>query len=345
MTRLTLLTLLLAIAVWPPPAAGGALPGLKEAGALRICADPDNLPFSSQDPQQPGFELELAREIARELALRPEVVWIPTQGGRAALRQLLEGRCDVFPGLPSDRRFLADHPRLALSVPYYTMGHVLVLPEGSAIRDLRELAGKPVAVEFSSLAAIFAFGQGYALHTHLKQAELFGAVARGEAAAAIMWAPIAGWMLKTHPAARLRFVQLHGADLQFDMAVGMRQADEALKTAVDGAILRLAARGAIAQILQRYGVPTPSRPASDQPTKAEAKVGEALYKKSCSECHGADAKGSLVAADLTVFKGTDDTFVRTVLNGRPGTPMPPFKGALSEEEVRQILAYIKGLPK
>jgi len=117
--------------------AGGVLPQLKAVGSLRFCADPQNLPFSSQEPQQPGFEVELAREMARELGLRADMVWIDTEGGRTALRQLLEGRCDLFMGLPQDQRFLEDNPRLTLSTPYYAMGHVLVLPAGSGIRELK----------------------------------------------------------------------------------------------------------------------------------------------------------------------------------------------------------------
>jgi ABC-type amino acid transport substrate-binding protein len=58
---------------------GGALPQMREAGSLRFCADPDNLPFSRQDPQHSGFEVELGQEIARELGLRADFVWMPTR--------------------------------------------------------------------------------------------------------------------------------------------------------------------------------------------------------------------------------------------------------------------------
>ena len=128
--------------------------------------------------------MELGREIARELGLRADMVWIRTEGGRTALRQLLEGRCDLFMGLPQDQRFLEDNPRLTLSTPYYSMQHVLVLPEGSGGQALKELGDKPVAVEYGSLGAIFAFKQGHAQQTYREQEELSPAVAKGEAAAA-----------------------------------------------------------------------------------------------------------------------------------------------------------------
>lgn len=282
------------------------------------------------------------------------MVWIRTEGGRAALRQLLEGRCDLFMGLPQDQRFLEDNPRLTLSTPYYTMGHVLVLPAGSGIRELKELGSKPVAVEFGSLGAIFAFKQGHAQQTYRKHEELFSAVARGEATAAIMWAPIAGWMANTHPESKLRLVHVQGNDLEFPVGIGMRQADTDLKEAVDEVLQRLGQRHVVTDILARYGVSLPSpQVAGNQPAQtvgnqlaqAEPNVGEALYRRSCAECHGLNAKGSALAKDLTSFQDTDEAFVKIVLNGRSGTAMTPFKGLLTEEDVRQIRTYIKGLPQ
>jgi ABC-type amino acid transport substrate-binding protein len=324
---------------------GGVLPRIKEAGSLRFCADPNNLPFSSQDPQHPGFEMELGRAIARELGLKADFVWMPTQRGAVALRQLVEGRCDLFMGLPLDKQFLDDNPRLTLSAPYYAMGHVLVLPEGTVIREMKELRDKPVAVEFSSLGDIFAFEQGYSRQTHRSQADLFWAVAKGEAAAAIMWSPIAGWMLKTNPESKLRLMGIQGRRLEFQIGVGVRKTDADLKDAVDGILLQLGQWNTVADILKRYGVPISLQAAGDQPAKAETNVGESLYGINCSPCHGFDAKGGGLAPNLTTFKGTDDAFVRAVLNGRPGTPMQPFKGLLSEEEIGQIRAYIKTLPQ
>jgi ABC-type amino acid transport substrate-binding protein len=346
MRRLAPLTLITcALAVMVGQSAGGVLPQLKAAGSLRFCADPQNLPFSSQDPQQPGFEVELAREIARELGLKADMVWIRTEGGRTALRQLLEGRCDLFMGLPQDQRFLEDNPRLTLSTPYYAMGHVLVLPAGSGIRELKELGHKPVAVEFGSLGAIFAFKQGQAQQTYRTQEELFPAVARGEATAAIMWAPIASWMAQLHPESKLRLVHVQGNDLEFPVGIGMRKADTDLKEAVDEGLQRLGQRHVVTDILRRYGVPISIQASGDQVAQAETNVGVRVYSRSCAECHGLNAQGGALAPSLTAFKGTDDDFVRTVLNGRPGTGMPPFKGLVSEEDIRQIRAYIQTLPR
>ena len=155
-------------------AEGALLAQVKASGILRVCADPDNLPFSSKDPREPGYDVELAGEIAKELGANAEITWVPTVLGRSAIRQLMEGKCDLFMGLPHDQRFLSDNPRLTLSTPYYAMGHVLVLPAGSGIRELKELGSKPVAVEFGGLGAIFAFKQGHAQQTYHKHEEQIG---------------------------------------------------------------------------------------------------------------------------------------------------------------------------
>ena len=54
------------------------LAAVKERGFLRVCADPSNLPYSSNDPATPGFEVELAGLIARELGVDARPEWNPT---------------------------------------------------------------------------------------------------------------------------------------------------------------------------------------------------------------------------------------------------------------------------
>src|SRR5439155_14841868 len=52
--------------------------GRGEVRRIRLCADPSNLPFSSQDTQEPGFEVEIARAIAEALGAELSVHWFPT---------------------------------------------------------------------------------------------------------------------------------------------------------------------------------------------------------------------------------------------------------------------------
>jgi ABC-type amino acid transport substrate-binding protein len=64
------------------------LGAVRQRGYLRVCADPSNLPFSSSDAATPGFEVELARLVARELGVEARFEWNPTYV--RALRPLRE---------------------------------------------------------------------------------------------------------------------------------------------------------------------------------------------------------------------------------------------------------------
>jgi mono/diheme cytochrome c family protein len=76
---------------------------------------------------------------------------------------------------------------------------------------------------------------------------------------------------------------------------------------------------------------------------AELRSARSTYLTQCSQCHGVDGRGTPAAANLRAFKGAEDDFVRVVQTGRPGTGMTPWKGILSEEEIRNIARYIRVL--
>ena len=68
-----------------------------------------------------------------------------------------------------------------------------------------------------------------------------------------------------------------------------------------------------------------------------------LLKQDCGSCHGMTLKGglgpSLLSERLKPFSVKDLTVV--ILEGRPGTPMPPWKGILSEADARWLSGYLK----
>src|SRR5215467_8321609 len=76
------------------------LEALRQRGYVRVCADPANLPFASTEATTPGFEVELARLIARELGMEARLEWYATVV--RALRPLRTGGCDLFMGLPAE---------------------------------------------------------------------------------------------------------------------------------------------------------------------------------------------------------------------------------------------------
>src|SRR5437667_12343358 len=70
------------------------------AAPLRVCADPDNLPFTSSNPNERGLYLELAELIAARMGTAMEPVYFPDVGLRTMRPTLVAGRCDVFFGMP-----------------------------------------------------------------------------------------------------------------------------------------------------------------------------------------------------------------------------------------------------
>ena len=220
-----------------------------EISGLHVCADPANLPFSSQDSSAPGFEVELARELARDVTFH----WVPTYRWVVVARQLLDKRCDLFFGLPLDARFVDENPRLALSQPYYVMGQVLVSRAGQGIRRLEDLQGKVVGVEVASPADILVTQRGYQRRIYLTPEETFEAVRTRNVDAAVMWSSPAGWLARKAPGFEVTWIR--DPEGEFQIAIGMRKEDRELRIAVDRAIKRLVEEKKVEEILGRYGVP------------------------------------------------------------------------------------------
>ena len=64
-----------------------------------------------------------------------------------------------------------------------------------------------------------------------------------------------------------------------------------------------------------------------------------LLKHDCGSCHGMTRKGGLGPALLpeNLNKLPPELLVTTILDGRPGTPMPPWRGELSEADARWLV--------
>jgi mono/diheme cytochrome c family protein len=83
---------------------------------------------------------------------------------------------------------------------------------------------------------------------------------------------------------------------------------------------------------------------------ADLAAGKRIYTQVCASCHGLDGKGPGVmkfnppAADLTsqqVQAKLDSGLYKSIHEGRPNTSMGAWKHALSEEEIRDVLAYVR----
>ena len=326
--------LAVAVLLWAPASRGVVV------RRIRLCAYPSNLPFSSQDAKRPGFEVEIARAIAEALGAEFSVHWFSTAREFLALRQLYDGRCDLFMGLPLTGRFADDKPRLIFSAPYYVMRQVVVSPSTGAVRSLDDLRGKLVGVQAMTISDHLVYERGYTRKVFLKPEETFTALAKGDVDAVVMESPLAGWFVKENPGFRATAINDPTRELEIGAAV--RKTDPDLKEALDRAIRQLQSTE-LPAILARYGL-TLAQAAPEAPLSPELRAARSTYLTQCSQCHGVDAKGTATAADLQAFKGTEADFLRIVRDGRSGTGMTPWKGIVPDEDILNIARYIKRLP-
>jgi mxaJ protein len=237
---------------------------------LRVCADPNNLPFSNR--QGEGFENELATLVGRELHRPVEYTWWAQRRGfiRSTLKDSL---CDVVMGVPSSLEMVRR------TKPYYRSTYVFVTrrDRGLALRSLDDEAlrrlriGVPmVGDDYAATppaAAMIKRGLAknlvsYSVFGDYGQpnppAKLIEAVRTGEIDVAMAWGPLAGYFARA-PDTTLVItsvspqIDLPFMPMTFDIAMGVRQSDSLFSAQLDSIIDRR--RGSIDSLLARYGVP------------------------------------------------------------------------------------------
>jgi mxaJ protein len=244
---------------------------------LRVCADPNNLPFSNE--RREGFENRIAEVLARELGAELRYTWWAQRRGfvRNTLRA---GTCDVIVGVPTGWDMVLQ------TRPYYRSTYVFVTRrsapaiasfDDARLRHLRigvQLVGDDYAntppAEALTRRHIVRNVRGYTLYGDYRQATPASGVVRaleaGEIDVALAWGPLAGYAA-LHDMAALRVspvapqIDLPYLPFVFDIAVGVRRGDTALRDALDGALLRR--RAEIDRILADYGVPRVDVPLTD----------------------------------------------------------------------------------
>ena len=120
---------------------------------------------------------------------------------------------------------------------------------------LADLKGIVTAVEALSVGDLVLLSKAYSRRSYRTQEAAFGAVQSRETPAALLWAPVAGWLAKRSGASDLVLISAFDPDLAVPFSVGLLRKDPALKDALDRAIERLQTKGAINDSLSRYGVP------------------------------------------------------------------------------------------
>ena len=240
-----------------------------QARELRVCADPNNLPFSNAQLQ--GFENKIVELLAKELGASLSYVWWPHR--RGFIRNTLNtGSCDLIPGIASGIDMLRT------TRPYYRSGYVFVSPaEGPDVKSLDDplLRSLRVGVQLvgedgsstppgHALArrGIIENVRGYSIYGDYSRqnpgAGIITALESGAIDIALVWGPLAGYLTKKKPTQfRLRPVrpEIDGPRLPmvFDIAMGVRLEGQALRDEINGVLIRLQPQ--IDAILAEYGVP------------------------------------------------------------------------------------------
>jgi mxaJ protein len=237
---------------------------------LRVCGDPNNMPFSNE--RGDGFENRIAKLVARDLHRRLEYFWLPQR--RGFIRNSLNARrCDVVMGIP------AQYGLLQPTKSYYRSAYVFVSRRDRHLDidsfDAPALARLTVGIQMSGddynnppaaqeLASrhLVQNARGFTIYGDYSrpdpQREIVDAVADGRVDLAVVWGPLAGYYaqhvsepLVVRPVAAV--ASSSSSRFTFDIAMGVRRDDTALKAALDDVITR---RGdVIRHILRAYGVP------------------------------------------------------------------------------------------
>ena len=243
---------------------------------FRVCADPYNLPFSNR--QLEGFENKIAALIAKELGAPLSYVWWGQRRGfirNTINASLKEARCDVVIGVP------LGYDLVQPTKPYYRSTYVFVYPKGKGlhIQSLDDPILKKMKI------GVHLLGDDYTnpppVHELAKRGvvdnvvgfdtfyspknppnTIIDAVANGKVNVAIVWGPAAGYFAaREHVPLEVVPIPSAKTDLPFafDMSLGVRKGDEALKAQLEHVLDRKQAE--IRKILIDYGVPLIDRKA------------------------------------------------------------------------------------
>jgi len=247
--------------------------GAQAQGALRVCANPNNLPFSNAKGE--GFENRLADLIAHDLGEPVRYTWTDEHEGFVK-KTIDAGKCDVLVGVP------IGFEEVDTTIPYYTSGYVFVYRNDrklhlTSMRDprLRKLKigvhvlGDDNTPPMEALARqhITQNTVGYMIYRDTQVAghsRMIDDVASGQIDIAAVWGPLAGYYV-VHSNVPLRVEPITDtqtfapAMFRYAIAMGVRRGDDRRKAKLNQIIAR--ERRAIGNLLARYGVPVMDLPA------------------------------------------------------------------------------------
>jgi ABC-type amino acid transport substrate-binding protein len=223
---------------------------IRARGTLSQCANPDALPYSSNQADTPGIQIEIGRALAQGLGVAHEVDWIVPRL-RAGLVD-----CDLL----LDTLVAPELERgpLKVSHPYQRSGVALALRAGTAPSPgFRDIApGQRIGVMINSVASKLLGQRGVRTVPYAFERDMVEDLAKGDLDGCAVSPATIAYYMRTHANAGLRYVHAYDAEpeLAWTLAVGMRRSDDALVDAVNAILDRLVADGSLARIYARYGV-------------------------------------------------------------------------------------------
>ncbi|MBM7484392.1 MULTISPECIES: substrate-binding domain-containing protein [Bradyrhizobium] len=265
-----------------PGIALGFLVGLATTAAaasdreLRVCADPNNLPFSNS--AEAGFENRLAAMVAEHFGLQVSYTWWAQR--RGFIRNTLKaGKCDVVMGVPSG------YDLVETTKPYYRSSYVFVTRQDqhlelSSLLDprLHHLAigvhligddgNNPPPAQALGEQGIVDNVRGYSIYGDYREANpparLIEAVESGSLDVAAAWGPLGGYFAQRSlvplTVMPIRdYERFAPQQFQFAIAMGVRKGDDALRDRLNAFIDEH--RSEITSLLLSYGVPLVDQPA------------------------------------------------------------------------------------
>lgn len=237
---------------------------------LRICAEPDNLPFSNENGE--GFENKIAEVLARDLDMELQYTFLRERKGFLRLT-LNANRCDVVIGVPSQLE------RVRKTLPYYRSFYAIVTRKDRRL-DLNsyddsnwrglKIGLHTIGDDGSNSPPAHVLGHhqlganvvGYPMwgaeNETDPQGEVVRAVAEKKIDAAIVWGPFAGYFAKPYGKALVirpapSDPELPGQAMAWDITMAVRKDDEGLQKKLDQSLKRQAKK--IQKILKDYHVP------------------------------------------------------------------------------------------
>lgn len=236
---------------------------LIDPNVLRVCADPNNLPFSNEKGE--GFENKLAEIFAAKLGKKVAYTFYPQATGFVRMT-LGSHRCDVIMGYPQGDEMVQN------TNPYYQSAYALVTKRGSAIDEVEaladpRLADKRLGIVAGTPPATYLVGHGlmakakpYPLmvdtRVDLSAVAMINDLASGEIDAAVLWGPMAGYYAtRANPPMHVQLLlkDTGGPHLLYRITMGVRPSDQNWKRQLNKLIAEN--QPAVNKLLLDFGVP------------------------------------------------------------------------------------------